>query len=200
MASKPFAAGHILTAADVNDLTGVYDRSTGAVDVTNTTTETDLFSKAITAAHLSSDRMLRLTLLGDVLNNTGGAVNMTLRVKLGGTTWYGDLIGVAANATRQALRMVVELANRGATNVQFGTVFVATGATAAGSVAGIGTLNGPMDGTGNWGTDAGARLGMTNGDIAIDTTADQALAVSVQWASASANLSFRKRYAILELL
>lgn len=80
MASKPFSSGHDLTAADVNDLVGVYDRSTSAVDVVNTAVATSLWSKAIAANALSTDRMLRVTILGDYLNNTGISQALTLGI------------------------------------------------------------------------------------------------------------------------
>ena len=89
MAAKPFASGHILDAADVNDLTGILDRSTSTVDVVSTVTETTIYTFSVPANAMSTNRMLRLTMIGDVLNNDGTNRQFTVRIKFGATTMYG---------------------------------------------------------------------------------------------------------------
>jgi hypothetical protein len=197
MAAKPFASGHKLAAADVNDLVGVIDRSTSVVDVVSSTTETSVYSKVIAADAMSTDRMLRLTLKATYLNSTGGGVDITPRFKFGGTTHWGEAITLSSSATRRRIRWIVEIENLGATNVQeFEGVFSTSDAAAA-SVAGIGNTTSAYSG------DVAGHLHILFGGsaaLAIDTTAAQTLQLTVQHAASSANLSFRKFSAVLELL
>ena len=64
-------AAEIVTAAKLNLFSRVYDRVVTSVDVVSTATETNLYSKSIAANDMQTDRMLRLTLLGDLLRNNG---------------------------------------------------------------------------------------------------------------------------------
>ena len=196
MASKPFATNHDLASADVNDLVGVYRRLGNEIDVTATTTETDVLKNSggtalsIGAGHMSSDRMLRATIKGDYLNNTGATLQV--RVKFGGVTQIDSTtIAIPASANRRPFRIVVEIENRGATNSQLVTLLAVIGYSAP-SATGIGTL-------GILATDA-LNNQIVGGTGTIDTTAARNLEVTVQHQTNSASLSFRKRSAIVELL
>lgn len=196
-ANPPFADGEKPSAAKWNSLVGVYERSTSAVDVVSSAAETDLYSKSILAGHLSSDRMLRLTLLGDYLNNSGSTQTITLRFKYGATTMFGDVASVATGANRYPLLIVAHIAVLGATNSQWLAGSIALGSPLAGSVAGRGDIDGGMDPNANW---SGSSLFAFDGSAAEDSTAAKTLAVTAQHGASNANLSIRKHYAALELL
>jgi hypothetical protein len=198
MAPKPFASGHLLAAADLNDLVGVYDRSSSVVDVNTTTTETSVYSKSIGAGHMSTDRMLRLTLKGTYLNNSGVGVQCRVRVKFGGVTiWDHDVNAFSTSATRRRIRLLLEIQQKGTTSSQeVDGIFSSSDAAAA--TAGLGTASGVTYGTG-----AGSHMHVpfgSNADPAVDTTAARTLEVTVQHNVSSASVSFLKKSALLELL
>lgn len=193
MAGTPHVPGTVVNAADLNDRVKIYDRITAAVDVASSVAETTLYSKAVGAGHMSTDRMLRLTLLGDFLHNAGAGDTVTVNGKFGGTSFVADTsnLGGTANANRQPWRMVFEIANLGAANSQYVSLQADLGNAAGTASTGIGDLavTGPAPGL----------LGISTLGT-IDTTAAQTILVSVQWSASSASNSFRRRYAVLELL
>lgn len=67
----------------------VLDRVTTAVTVSNTIVDTAIYSKSIAANTLAAGRMLRLTMVGQLGNVTGGVQFGTIRLYLGGV-----LIGI----------------------------------------------------------------------------------------------------------
>jgi hypothetical protein len=165
-----------VTSAFLNDLTANYDRSTSDVDVVNTVSETTIYSKTIGANHLSTDRRLRLELTADYLNDSGSARNLTVRLKLGGTTITTVSVnGISASATRYAASMFFRIQAKGATNSQIIDVSYPNFSSNALLVA----------------------LPVTS---AIDTSVAQTLAVTVEHSAAHTSLSFRKRSVALELM
>lgn len=187
---KPIAALGNVTSAFLNDLVGVYDRETSEVDIVNTAVGSALYSKSIGAGHMSTDRMLRCTIQGDYLNNSGVSQTLTLTVSLGATAAWQDLTTVAipTDADRRPFRIVVEIANRASASVQNMTGTFWLGAAVAGSGAGIGDI------------DAANNVIVFGGTAAEDTSVAKSLTISAAHGVANANLSIRKRYAMLELL
>jgi hypothetical protein len=187
--NPPIVDNEIPSAAKWNTAVGMYDRSTVIVDIVSTAVETDAYSKVITGGHMSTDRALRVTFLGDYLNNTGGVATFTLRIKLGGTL-YGQAIGsIAASATRRPYWLEFLIANIG-TGIDQITVGVHSGLQVAPSTASVAGVWGGLDLTSF----------STAGSTAVDTTINQTLAITGQHGASSANLSFRKRYVAVELL
>ncbi len=187
--NPPFVASEIPSAAKWNSLVGTYTRATTTVDVVSTATETTLFSQSVGAGHMSSDRMLRLTLLGDYLNNTGASEDPRLRVKWGGTTIWDQVPSViGSNANRRPFRAVVEIANLNSATSQYMSGVMAIGS--ANATVGIGSAN-PAD--------AGGMIASA-GLLSVNTASAAVIAVTAQHDTSSANLSLRVRYGILELL
>lgn len=196
-APRTWVTGEIVTAAAVNvhlrdnllAVTRPYDKAASGIDVVSSTTETNLYLKTITGGDMGTDRMLRLTMLGDILFNDG-ASGTTLRIKFGGTTLWEDTIASSASATRRPYALQLFLGNQGSASVQFlaGTWnFGGVGAT-----TGLGDVNF---------TDAGQPNAFSSGGTAaLNTAVNQDLVVSAQHSANSANLSIRRFYAILELL
>jgi hypothetical protein len=180
---------------------GTVGRVAGIYDLNTSTTETSLISGSaagsqtgflIPANTLTITGAIRLMLIGDYLNNTGGNQGCTLKVKFGGTVFYGDNVtGIGASATRYPIRIDVILANLGATNsnAMVGTAPAWGGGTpAAGSVGGV------------VGAITDSRLVMSAGAQAIDTTLAQYLDVTATHGASNANLSIRRMIAFAELL
>lgn len=173
---------------------------TGTYDLVNSTTESSLISGAASSAtsgfripanSLGLAGGVRLTLVGDYLNNSGGAQTCTIKIKFGGTVFYGDAVAaIAASANRYPIPICVVLVNLNLTNsnlIQGTAPAWGGGAPTTGSVAG---LIGPM-------TDA--RI-VTSTVQAIDTTADQYLDVTATHGAANASLSIRRHAAFAEAL
>lgn len=162
--------------------TRVLARLNGTLAVTNTLTETTLFSytvRGVRGPHdgiLGTDRMLRLTLLADYLNNTGLplASPHLIRVKFGGTTLLTDTSPLfAALVDWRPLVFQAWVANMGDTGAQMAWSTNATGGTLPGN---------------------------NGASAAIDTTADRLLEVTVQHGVANALISFRRQSVTLELI
>jgi hypothetical protein len=178
---------------------GILGRSAGTYDLVNSTTESSLISGAaatgtsgfkIPGNTIGLTGAVRLTLLGDYLNNSGGAQTCTIKIKFGGTVFYGDAVGsIAASANRYPARIVVVLANLDATNSNFLQGFAPAwgAAPTTGSVAGL------------VGSSTDLRLVMSAVQ-SIDTTVDQYLDITATHGAANANLSIRRQAAFLEVL
>lgn len=167
----------------------LYPLTTANVDVTGTTTETTWVSWNIPANTLKANGLIHVVILFDFLKNTGGAETVTLRVKYGATTMFGDAsASITDNAARRDGRCEFWLAADGATNAQLLRGYWVTGAGTAVSVAGTGDLAGNLGNSGaNWG-----------GSAAEDSTADKTLLVSIQHSGASGSLSSRLLSAFIE--
>src|SRR5882724_5723706 len=92
-----------------------------AKDIHTTVAETSIYSVAPTVKGntLGTTRILRLMIMGDVLNNTGGPEGFTLKVKFGGTT-FGTFVNatIASSAVRYGWALTWWLSALGATNAQ----------------------------------------------------------------------------------
>lgn len=194
---KGMAAGGAAGAALVYDGTNWVAlpsyRKTTEKDVVNTVTETDLLNGEVTigAGVMGTNRMLRVTLIGDYLNNTGTDKTFTLKIKFGSTVLYEDPTpNITANAIRRPLWFEFMIANLGAANSQFMHGRYRLGA-ASGATTGTGDLS--------FGDFNGASFAMI-GTAALDTTTSKLLEVTVTHSAASASLSARLKYALVEVL
>ena len=166
-----------------SQLVTIYDRSVGnpAVDVVNTALETSIYSKSVAGNTIGIDGALRITVEGDLLNNTGASATLEVKVKFGGTTVldtgaisYGD-----GSTNRIPLTLQVLIGNLGTTNAQ----------RVRGLMQAYGTASGITNGTMLL-TSVYTLIGQYTG-LALDTTVAQTLQVTVTLGSANANLEFR---------
>ena len=198
---KPFPSGHFLGAADLNRLVGILDLPTAEIDVVSTTTETDVYTKAIAAGAMSTDRLLALLLAGDMLNDTGANRSFSIRVEFDGTLIWGDDFAIATSTRRRAWWMLLTLQNVGAANAQRLGGFVAySDARATVSATGLGSLLGIFGQTA--GSSSGETAGRStpiSGTSAIDTSLAKTLAVTCTPDTSSASLSLRRRSGVLFL-
>lgn len=171
----------------------IFDKSTTTVSVTNTTTETTLYSVTVPANTLGTNHLLRVSIGGTYLNNTGLNHSIRLKIKYGAMTLYDDTtdsLGVDAN--NRGWRLELILAANAATNAQ----------KLLGRFA-IGDLGAATAGTGDIGkvlADQDAMGGPLYGTSAIDSTAAQTLAVRVIHAAASTSLTISREIVITELI
>lgn len=154
------------------------DRDVSQADVTNTAAETTVYTYTVPGGTLSTNKMLRITLIGDSLNNTGGGVNLTVKLKYGATTILSTgATSIGADASR---RMVVFTAVLGAQNSASAQTAWGEFKQAAGGAGGT------------MAAFSGSAVILEGLGTATENSAtDLALAITAQWASANANLSFR---------
>lgn len=183
-------------------------RKTTVKQIINSAAETDLLNGEITIPgnSLGINGIIRATLLGDWMNNSGGVVSLPIiKLKLGATTLIVAATPGAswtAGATRQGWKAVVEIQNLGATNSQSGMLWMrgfqvngvgaglsnfTTGQGSAGSIPQAGGFA-TYEALGNF-------IGAT-----VDTTAAQVLAVTAQHSVANAALDITLRSAFVEII
>lgn len=160
------------------------DIVTGLLDVTNTNTETTIYSLSIPGGTLGTARSLRLT-VGGLLSTVTNTDSLTLRVKFGGT-----VMAISADSFTAPSSGPVELVSyitaTGATNTQFVlTRYIRP--TAATTIAGPTDL-----------TNTTPLLKMTYTTGSIDTTTAQTLAVTAQWTGTFSTDHFSRYHAQVE--
>lgn len=173
-------------------------RKTTEKDIQNTAVETDLLNGEITVAagDMSTNLSLNAILNGDFLDNAAGTAR--LRVKFGGTTILDSSLDSAVNDTdRRPWELAVRISNLGANNSQFTIAKLFVGSETVGTT-GIGNWGSVAQSIDNADSAAIAPMGST-GTTSIDTSAACAFVVTVEWSVASVNLSFRLKYARIEI-
>lgn len=180
--------------ADVGSITPglvrILDRDTTTNDVVGTITETTVYTFSVPGGSLSTNRALRLTLVGDYLNNTGAGSAFTIRGRWGGTLAFtANIASVAQDTTRRLIFLPVVLSSRNAvSNAQLVSVDGMLGL--AGSAGSPPTT---FDGQANI-------IRMVNNGLAVDSTANQTLAITFEHGTADANISARALSVQLEQL
>lgn len=179
-------------------------RKTTAKTVNTTTAATDLLNGEITlgAGVLSTNKIARLSAWGDWKQNSGGAAAPPrFQVLLGGTTLLDTgTAGTCANAaTRYGWKIVVEIMNLGATNVQLLNMQVDLSASVTASGETVFTT-----GEGVFQLFTGSALGFAKAEGynagAKDSTAALALVLNVINGSANANYETKLFGALVEIL
>ena len=173
----------------------VLARETSLIQIASSVTETDIFNQTVRGNILSTNRMLRLLIVGARFNNSGAAeAAPTLRVYTGGTVRYADPGLALANNTAW-VPVIYELffcMQDSATTMYLGGRLME------------GVAGGATTGIGNFATDeitSSAPIGSASGTtFTQDTTVDWVLRVTWQNGTNNANVIFRRHYAILELL
>lgn len=161
---------------------GVQARDVSAATLTNSTTETTMFTTTIKGNVLGIHRGVRLVAYGREFNNNTALLELVTRIKFGSTTIYTNAPGaLGADADNYIWRIELEIFNTGASNTQVshGTMFY--GAAVSGNVDGTvasslrASSDVPPSGVGQHIT------------CAEDTTADKTLVVTMQHNTATTN-------------
>lgn len=182
-------AANLLATSNGDAIAHALHRLETAAEVTNTVAETDLYTFNVPANTMGTNRTLRLTLVGDVLSNSGSGVNLTLRFKFGGTLVGSFVVNFASTVDRYAHRCEFEIYESDSTVLQRGLArWIIYGAGSADNLGGTQPLIGNGD-----------RGGFRN-NLAVDTTLAQSLTITAEWATASTNLSVRALSRRLEVI
>ncbi|MPZ13752.1 MAG: hypothetical protein GEU73_04910 [Chloroflexi bacterium] len=160
------------------------DVVTSTTQVVNTTTETDLYSESIAGGDAEAGTVYRLWATGDVLNNSGGEVTYTLRVKFGTTTvlesaaiGYGD----SANRAEWLLDVVLYAVSPSAQRLSGHFVPSASQGQSWDQITGV-----------------VPRQLVGYGTATEDTSTAKTLAFTVEMGTANANADMRLHAAVLE--
>ena len=163
-----------------------FDRDVAVASVTNTVTETTVYTTTVAANTLSTNRMLRITALADYLNNDGAARTLTIRIKYGTTTYATYALSLGNSATIRPVMIDSALSALNATNAQVGGArFWVENAVGVAGNAGASLANGN---------------GSMHAAVAEDSTGALALAITVQHDTASSNITFRMHAVQVELI
>lgn len=162
---------------------------TSVATVASTATETSVFSYTVPGGTLSTNRALRITLIGDYLNNNS-ADTFTLKLKYGATTVLTAAWSTSSNANRGAVLAQFLLSAAGATGAQVAGGWASLAEGPDNNAAGTMTVTS---------TTQKLLLGSQH-TISEDSTADKTLEITADHANSSANLSFRCHAVHVELV
>lgn len=177
-------------------------RKNSILAVANTITETDLLNGEITigAGVMGTNRLLRLTAAGDLIQNGGGAQALPrFKLKLGASTLI-DTSTVAGSwstsAARYAWRVLCEVGNLGAANSQWTSFRLDYCGSIVAGFAQFATGEGLY-----WANGVGDTVqAFAGGSSAVDTTAAQALALTVILPVANAAVDVTLKHAVVEVV
>lgn len=158
-------------------------RSGATTSISNSTTETTLFTYSIPADTLGTNHAIRLNSPIQAINTTGGAVNLTLRVKFGATTLITAVVSILNAAGGYRIDIKGLIFAKGATNAQVSRIL-------------FGVHSATTDGTAGVSQDTSA----TYESVAEDSTVSKDLVITAQWASASVNATAYCNNSIVEIL
>lgn len=168
----------------------VLDR-VGLLDHASSTTRTAVYSFQVPANTLDTGNILRLTLDGEVLQNSGGSREMRIDVSWGGTIiWDGALTSFAASATLKPMKIRVDLAVASASAQYMNGHIDMTDATA--TTVGYGDL-----GAGN---NLQLNSSIASASLAEDITTPLTLAVFFTFNFSHADFRYTRRAGTLELV
>ncbi len=170
--------------AQLADLVRVLDRQTATIDVVNTAVETDLYRFTVPAGLLGISGGLRITLVGDIRNNTGANQQPVLKVKFGGVSVGVTMQALTTNSLRRQFLLDVTLLAKGSADAQTFSGGYRTGLPTTGAAFSA----------------IFEQASLLHSALAEDTAVDKDLAVTVTLPTADANLSFRRLNARLERL
>jgi hypothetical protein len=163
---------------------------TGFGLLVNSAAEANIFSYVIPAGQLGDDRTLKLEMAGDLLNNSGASQSITFRVSVGGTLWADSTGNIAASPNRRPWRWELNFSNLGAANQNYLSGLLLLGA-AGGATTGLGDI----------GASGFREVPMASaGQLAINTTQAQTIAVFTQLGSANTAFDLRRFRAIATIL
>jgi hypothetical protein len=156
------------------------DKDVAVATVTNTTTETTVYSFSVPGGTLGTNDAIRMTLVGSWVNNTGGGDTVVIRVKYGATTIFSYTYNPTNGSYGVNLETFLSALNATGAQVANSRFTAVQGLTGAGAV--------PTDILG------------THATIAEDSTAAKNLVVTAQLGTATTNLIFSAYVVHTELI
>lgn len=177
---------------------GVLDRQTPLITggnlASNTSVETTVYTFAVPGGTLGTSKTIHLSLIGDVLQNSGASDKVyTVRVKYGATTLVTMSIqNGATGANRGSLLLDLELTGANATNVQRVKSSLLMGDSGTNNATG-GAV------TFTAGVAAGGVAFEVNNNVTEDSTASKNLVVTFQMSFAAVTMDMRAHTAYTEV-
>ena len=173
--SDPAADKTATFQAVTGTLPVVIDRDVSNASLVNDTTETTMYTYTVPANTLGTNGMIRISYVGELLNNTGGSATLVVRVKLGSTTVFDSntILAATNSSSERSLFGHCWIAAANATNAQVSGGQISLGATST---------------TGGQAGGAVFRPEAVHNTIAEDSTTDLTLSITFDFATASASL------------
>lgn len=203
---EPGAAGQVLTSNGPGDKPewatqssptishSVLDRGTADNTIVNTVTKTALYSYSLGAGVLSTNKMVRVTMIGDMLNNSGSTQSYNLHLDWGTTTdlWSNTVTAIGNDADRTVWWGQILIAAKGSTSSQWVQGWWNHSTPDTGSanpgLGGIGAAVTPPEASSSFGAPASEN---SAGALTVS--------LNLTMAAAHASFEFVRRYAIVEL-
>ena len=209
MTGIPVAPGELVDVGYLNEVARAHYRKTTSKQVLNSIVETDLLNGEITlgAGAMSTNRILRLTAVGDWIQNSGAARDIPrFKLKLGATvlidTSVTGALVAGPFAGRLPWRVDAQIANLGATNAQWVSfrARVETPATATFGSAVAATGEGQVSTVARNATQSQSVDYHVGNSTAIDTTVAQLLALTITNPTATATCDVTLTSAFVEIV
>jgi len=183
------AAGAITIAQ--SSTVGVLDRVVTLVSFSNTAAEQTLYSFAVPGGTLGTNKIIKLSVIGDHLINNGAPDSLRIKAKYGATTIFdGTIASINNGANRGAFTFDLELVAANATNAQRSKGFLQVGDSTQNNAAG--TAGSILS------TNTYTMYGVHNA-IAEDSTASKNLVVTATMGTANAAIDVRVHTVYTEL-
>jgi hypothetical protein len=175
---------------DIRAASNVIAKAVAVNDIVSNAAKTAAFSFTVPAAKLGTDKIIKIELWGDYLNNSGSTRVLTLEIAYGATVMWADAsTAQTASATRHAWRWEIYLQAQNSASAQaIGGCFQMSNIT--GATTGIGDLSVSLP------TNATVMNVAFSGTAAETSTGALTFAANVTHPASDANLSFKVRGAI----
>lgn len=186
LADKPIRG--ILLEEEVGPSPVTVVRENTDLEVSNTTTETEILNYTIPANYMAGDRGLRVTMYGRVTNNSGATRTLSIRTKLGATEmWESEAMTLSTDADHRPFMWSFEVSAKDSDAAQELYGFWAMSAQVA-PPTGEGAVN------------AFGVASPVYGSSTEDATTDLALVVTAQFDGAHADCKLLRRKYLIELI
>lgn len=176
-------AGTITLGADTT-VRRVLDRNVTMIEDINNAAPVTIYTFAVAGGTLSTNREIRLHLVGDYLNGSGGGVNLVVQATFGATVVCADTTTPASSGSRRSFEIELTISGQNATNAQVAACTVTVGAAATN----LGIAAAPN-----------SRDHAVHTAVVEDGTVNRTLLVQITHGSAAATVSLKKFTAQLEV-
>lgn len=157
----------------------LYDVNNSTVTITNSALMTDIYNVNVLGGHFKSDSVLKLTILGELYNNSGITQQCLFNFTYGGGGAASLFFNTLTTPTASLVKIESYMVAKNATNAQWVSTTVDAQRVA---------------------TDIAASVNTKFGTAGVNTTLDKSVIGLWKFTNASASLTFIKQSAILELL
>jgi hypothetical protein len=166
----------------------VLGRGGAATAINNSNTTTSIYSVAIPANYMGTNRTVRTKLIGEYWHSVGATATLTVRIGLSTTTMFQDATAaLAVSANSRPVWIECNVVNLGATNSQV-----------LGGEINVGGTGGATTGQGD--IAAAGTSGVIRGTAAVDTTSAVTLDFFIRHSAASTLITYQHWAGYTELV